>query len=93
MTVTAGTTTIKGDVMTYEEQTYHSNVNIGSTGSNGFTRTLLSMDPKVIINGNVNDTVSNRHTLVAKAVAVRRDGQTPGTPDVTYNGTIGQTKK
>ena len=93
MTVTAGTTTIKGDVMTYEEQTYNSNVNIGSTGSNGFTRTLLSMDPKVIINGNVNDTVSNRHTLVAKAIAVKRDGQTPGTPDVTYNGTIGQTKK
>ena len=93
MTVTAGTTTIKGDVMTYEEQTYNSNINIGSTGANGLTRTLLSMDPKVIINGNVNDTVANRHTLVAKAVAIRRDGQTPGTPDVTYNGTIGQTKK
>ncbi len=93
MTVTAGTTTIKGDIMTYEEQTYNSNINIGSTGSNGLTRTLLSMDPKVIINGNVNDTVANRHTLVAKAIAVRRDGQTPGTPDVTYNGTIGQTKK
>jgi autotransporter-associated beta strand protein len=93
MTVTAGTTTIKGDVMTYEEQTYNSNIDIGGTGSNGLTRTLLSMDPKVIINGNVNDTIANRHTLVAKAVAIRRDGQTPGTPDVSYNGTIGQTKK
>ena len=93
MTVTAGTTSIKGDVMTYEEQTYNSNIDIGSTGSNGLTRTLLSMDPKVIINGNINDTVANRHTLVAKAVAIRREGQTPGTPDVSYNGTIGQTKK
>ena len=93
MTVTAGTTTIKGDVMTYEEQTYNSNIDVGSTGSNGTTRTLLSMDPKVIINGNVNDTITNTHTLVAKAIAVRRDGITPDTPDVTYNGTIGRSKK
>ena len=82
MTVTAGTTTIKGDVMTYEEQTYNSNIDIGGTGSNGLTRTLLSMDPKVIINGNVNDTVANRHTLVAKAVAIRREGQRRGASDV-----------
>jgi fibronectin-binding autotransporter adhesin len=93
MTVTAGTTTIKGDVMTYEEQTFNSNIDVGSTGSNGTTRTLLSMDPKVIINGNVNDTIANTHTLVAKAIAVRRDGITPGIPDVTYNGTIGRTTK
>ena len=93
MIMTAATTTIKADVMTYEEQTYNSDIVIGSTGSNGTTRTLLSMDPKVIINGTVNDTVANTHTLVAKAVAVRRDGITPGTPNVTFNGTIGQTAK
>ena len=93
MIMTAATTTIKADVMTYEEQTYNSDIVIGSTGSNGTTRTLLSMDPKVIINGTVNDTVANTHTLVAKAVAVRRDGITPGTPNVTFNGTIGRTAK
>ena len=93
MIMTAATTTIKADVMTYEEQTYNSDIVIGSTGSNGTTRTLLSMDPKVIINGTVNDTVANTHSLVAKAVAVRRDGITPGTPNVTFNGTIGRTAK
>jgi autotransporter-associated beta strand protein len=93
MIMTAATTTIKADVMTYEEQTYNSDIVIGSTGSNGTTRTLLSMDPKVIINGTVNDTVANTHTLVAKAIAVRRDGITPGTPNVTFNGTIGRTAK
>ncbi|MDC0356959.1 filamentous hemagglutinin N-terminal domain-containing protein [Pelagibacteraceae bacterium] len=93
MIMTAATTTIKADVMTYEEQTYNSDIVIGSTGSNGTTRTLLSMDPKVIINGTVNDTVANTHTLVAKAIAVRRDGITPGTPNVTFNGTIGRIAK
>ena len=93
MIMTAATTTIKADVMTYEEQTYNSDIVIGSTGSNGTTRTLLSMDPKVIINGTVNDTVANTHTLVAKAIAVRREGITPGTPNVTFNGTIGRTAK
>ena len=58
--------------MTYEEQTYNGSILIGSTASNGTTRTLLSMDPKVVFNGTVNDTVSGKHTLVAKAVEIDR---------------------
>ena len=34
MTTTANTITLKGDVMTYEEQVYNGDVLIGSTGSN-----------------------------------------------------------
>ena len=53
MTMTANDITIKGDVMTFEEQTYNGNLVVSSTGSNGTTRTPLSIDPKVTINGTV----------------------------------------
>ena len=70
MTVTGNEITVKGDVMTYEEQTYNGNVLVGSTATNGTTRTFLSMDPKVIFNGTVNDTIKGKHTLIAKAVEI-----------------------
>jgi len=92
MTMTANDITIKGDVMTYEEQVYNGNVVVSSTGSNGTTRTLLSIDPKVTINGTVNDSVSNTHTLIAKAVAIRRDGIVAATPEIAFNGKIGTVK-
>ena len=92
MTMTAKDITIKGDVMTFEEQTYNGNVIVSSTGSNGTTRTLLSIDPKVTINGTVNDSISNTHRLVAKAVAIRRDGQVAATPEIAFNGKIGTVK-
>ena len=68
MTTTGANITLQGDVMTYEEQVYNGDVLVGSTGSNGLTRTVLSMDPKVIFNGKVNDTIKGRHSLIAKAV-------------------------
>ena len=89
MTMTANDITIKGDIMTYEEQIYNGNVVVSSTGSNGTTRTLLSIDPKVTFNGTVNDSVSNTHTLIAKAVAIRRDGIAVVEPEVNYNGLVG----
>ncbi|MEL0242716.1 MAG: autotransporter-associated beta strand repeat-containing protein, partial [Pelagibacteraceae bacterium] len=92
MTMTANDITIKGDVMTFEEQTYNGNLVVSSTGSNGTTRTLLSIDPKVTINGTVNDSTSSTHTLVAKAVAIRRDGQVAATPEIAFNGKIGTVK-
>jgi fibronectin-binding autotransporter adhesin len=92
MTMTANDITIKGDVMTYEEQVYNGNVVVSSTGSNGTTRTLLSIDPKVTINGTVNDSTSNTHSLIAKAVAIRRDGIVAATPEIAFNGKIGTVK-
>ena len=75
--------------MTYEEQTYNGDVLIGSTGSNGLTRTLLSMDPKVVFNGTVNDTVKGIHTLIAKAVEIDRGVNS--TPTVDFKSTVGRT--
>ncbi|MDC1130335.1 filamentous hemagglutinin N-terminal domain-containing protein [Pelagibacteraceae bacterium] len=87
MTVTGNEITIKGDVMTYEEQTYNGNVLVGSTASNGTTRTFLSMDPKVIFNGTVNDTIIGKHTLIAKAVEIDRGVNS--TPSVDFKSTVG----
>ena len=89
MVVTGDEITIKGDVMTYEEQTYNGSILIGSTASNGTTRTLLSMDPKVVFNGSVNDTISGKHTLIAKAVEIDRGVNS--TPTVDFKSTVGQT--
>ena len=90
MTTTANTITLKGDVMTYEEQVYNGDVLIGSSGSNGTTRTVLSMDPKVIFNGKVNDTVKGKHSLIAKAVEIDRGVN--AVPTVQFNSTVGSIK-
>ena len=90
MTTTANTITLKGDVMTYEEQVYNGDVLIGSTGSNGTTRTVLSMDPKVIFNGKVNDTVKGKHSLIAKAVEIDRGVNS--IPTVEFKSTVGSIK-
>ena len=89
MTVTGNEITVKGDVMTYEEQTYNGNVLVGSTASNGTTRTFLSMDPKVVFNGTVNDTENGKHTLIAKAVEIDRGSNS--TPTVDFKSTVGRT--
>ena len=89
MVVTGDQITIKGDVMTYEEQTYNGSVLIGSNGSNGLTRTLLSMDPKVVFNGTVNDTLKGIHTLIAKAVEIDRGVNS--TPTVDFKSNVGKT--
>jgi len=88
MIMTADNITLKGDVMTFEEQVYNGNILIGSTGSNGTTRTLLSIDPKITFNGTIDDTVAGAHTLVAKAIAVRRDGVVPGTPEINFTKAV-----
>ena len=90
MTTTANTITLKGDVMTYEEQVYNGDVLIGSTGSNGTTRTVLSMDPKVIFNGKVDDTAKGKHSLIAKAVEIDRGANS--IPTVQFNSTVGSIK-
>ncbi|MBT7984174.1 MAG: hypothetical protein HN690_01810, partial [Flavobacteriaceae bacterium] len=86
--VDANEITIKGDVMTYEEQIYNGDVLIGSTATNGTTRTFLSMDPKVEFNGTVNDTVKGKHTLIAKAIEIDRGANS--IPVVNFNSTVGK---
>jgi len=93
LSVTGGNITLKGDVMTFETQTYNGAVKIGGTGSNGTTRTLLSMDPKITFNGTVDDTQANTHTLVAKAVQVRSNVLNSDVPEVNFNKPVSSTTK
>jgi filamentous hemagglutinin family protein len=93
LSVTGGNITLKGDVMTFETQTYNGAVKIGGTGSNGTTRTLLSMDPKITFNGTVDDTQANTHTLVAKAVQVRSNVLNSDVPEVNFNRPVSSTTK
>ena len=88
MIFNAGSITVKGDVMTFEEQIYNGPVVIGSN-NNGVTRTLLSMDPAITFNSTVNDTIANTHNLIAKAVEVRRVGEVATTPVVTFASYVG----
>ena len=88
LVVDANEITLKGDVMTYEEQIYNGDVLIGSTATNGTTRTFLSMDPKVEFNGTVNDTVKGKHTLIAKAIEIDRGANS--IPVVNFNSTVGK---
>jgi hypothetical protein len=76
---------IKADIMTHEEQTYTGSVFIGDNGANGLVRTLLSVDPKVEINGTVDDLDPNTvHTLITKAIALNDD-----IPLVNITGEVG----
>jgi hypothetical protein len=80
-----GNIIIKGDITTFETQTYNGNVRIGDNGSNGLVRTLLSEDPAVSFNGLVDDTNAGIHTLLVRAIAMQA-GQNP---EVNVNRSIG----
>jgi autotransporter-associated beta strand protein len=47
LTINASSINLNADVTTLETQTYNAPVIIGDNGSNGTTRTILSVDPKV----------------------------------------------
>lgn len=84
LSVTAGTIAVKADITTYGPQVYNGNLLIGDNGTNGLTRVLLSEDPSIQINGNIDDTTLGTHNLVIKAIT-----DTAGTPVITLNGVVG----
>jgi hypothetical protein len=86
--VNAGTLNLNADVTTFETQTYNSSVLVGDNGSNGLTRLLLSEDPAVIFNGTVDDSVTNMHSLVVKAVSLVSNV----VPEIAFNEAVGSTK-
>jgi hypothetical protein len=86
-TVTGDTILIKANITTFETQTYNGSVLIGNNTTSGNTRVLLSLDPAVVFNGTVNDTIANTHTLIVKAVSIA-GGETP---EVTFTEAVGDT--
>ena len=89
LTISAGLIKINNDITTNQNQTYTGAVEIGDNGSNGTTRTLLSLNPNVTFNNTVDDLVRNTHTLDVRAV--RQSGGS-GTPEVNFLGDVGGTK-
>jgi hypothetical protein len=92
LTVTASRILINADILTMVEQTYNGAVIIGDNGTNGTTRTLLSLDPKIHFNGTVDDAMANIHTLIARAVSVE-SGPTDvaDVPRIIFGGKVGGT--
>ena len=80
-----GTILIKGDVTTFEAQTYNGNIRIGGNGPTDLVRTLLSEDPVVTLNGLVDDTNAGVHTLLVRAITMQ-SGQTP---TININQSVG----
>ncbi len=89
LNITAGLIKINNDITTNQNQTFTGAVEIGDNGSNGTTRTLLSLNPNVTFNNTVDDLVRNTHTLNVKAV--RQLGGS-GTPEINFLGDVGNTK-
>ena len=87
LVVNGNTIIVKGEITTFGTQTYNGNLLIGDNGSNGLTRTLLSEDPSITINGTVNDLVSGKHNLVLRAITL--DGSQ--IPAVALNSSVGLT--
>jgi hypothetical protein len=80
---------VNADVTTRESQIYRSPVYIGDNGTNGLTRTLMSIDPSITFASTVDDVVPNTHTLVAKAIALQQGGVAPS---VTFSNDVGKDK-
>jgi filamentous hemagglutinin family protein len=89
LNVTAGLIRINNDITTNQNQTYTGAVEIGDNGSNGTTRTLLSLNPNVTFNSTVDDLVRNTHTLNIKSVKVLGG---IGVPEINFLGNVGNIK-
>jgi hypothetical protein len=77
---------MNADAVTLNSQTYTAeNVWIGDNGTNGLIRTMLSVDPSVKVNGNINDaSPKNIHSLKMLALS-----QSPSIiPEIRY-GNVG----
>jgi hypothetical protein len=90
LNISAGLININNDITTNQNQTYTGAVEIGDNGSNGTTRTLLSLNPNVTFNNTVDDLVKNTHTLDVRSIAVL--GSSGETPQINFLGDVGGSK-
>jgi len=86
--VTGNAIYLNANVMTFETQEYSGPVIIGNNGSNGTTRTLLSMDPSITFNHTVDDSQADVHTLIVSALALSQDSEE--IPTIVFEDEVGQ---
>jgi hypothetical protein len=65
----AGNIRINADIITAAQQRYGSAVIVGNNGSNGFIRTLISLDPSITFASTIDDSEEGKHSLVTKAIS------------------------
>ena len=78
------------DITTFESQRYEGPVFIGDNGSNGFTRTLISLDPSVTFTNTVDAVIDGLHGLDVRAYTMALDLNE--TPMIDFEGAVGQTR-
>jgi hypothetical protein len=90
---TVGTIRINADIVTAGSQRYGSAVIVGDNGTNGLTRSLISLDPSITFASTIDDAVEGRHTLISKAISNILPGANDPKPFVDYQDVVGGTKK
>jgi autotransporter-associated beta strand protein len=88
LNVTASTISASGDIATFDSQTFNGTLQIGGSGSNGTARTFMSVDPTITINGRIDDTIANTHSL--QLIAVSLTGAE--SQSIVLNGAVGSVR-
>ena len=88
LNVTASTISASGDIATFDSQTFNGALQIGGNGSNGTARTFMSVDPTITINGRIDDTIANTHSL--QLIAVSLTGAE--SQSIVLNGAVGSVR-
>jgi hypothetical protein len=84
---------INADIITAGNQKYGSAVIVGDNGSNGFTRTLISLDPSITFASTIDDSVVGIHTLITKSILDSSVIGASPNPFILFNGVVGGNKK
>jgi hypothetical protein len=88
-----GKININADAVTAGNQKYGSAVIIGDNGNNGFTRTLISLDPSITFDSTIDDSVVGIHTLVTKSILDSSVSGISPNPFILFKDEIGSNKK
>jgi len=91
LTLAAPTIKLNGDVTTFESQTYDGAVRVGSNGSNGHTRLLVSVDPSITFKGSVDDSdpTGKVNSLDVRAISLAALVNNAPVPTVTFENNVG----
>jgi len=88
LSVQASEIYLLADVTTFEQQRYIGSVFIGDNGSNGFMRTLISLDPRVSFLGTVDAVIEGLHGLDVRAYSLA--ASLNEVPIVEFEGAVGR---
>ena len=91
LSVSAQTIKLFGDVTTFDSQTYDGAVRVGTNGTNGHTRLLVSMDPTITFKGTVDDAdpTGKVNGLDVRAISLAQIASNAAVPTITFESDVG----